>query len=94
MSKRNITLLVAIVSVMFLGGAVQRAVADPVTFLFTGNVTGVDPALAGTFDTTQTLSGFYTFESTLADSIPADPTVGLNREKCYADHTGSPSRAR
>ncbi len=53
------------------------AVADPITFLFTGNVNFVDPLLAGTFNTSQTLAGSYTFESTLADTAPADPTVGF-----------------
>jgi len=46
------------------------AVASPITFLFTGSVTGVDPALSGTFDTTQTLSGSYTFDSTSAFGCP------------------------
>jgi hypothetical protein len=49
------------------------AVADPITFLFTGNVTFVSPELSGRYNTSQTLSGFYAFESTQTDLF-TDPT--------------------
>jgi hypothetical protein len=71
-------LVVAIVSVMFLGGVRQEAVADPITFYFTGNVIAVDLPLAGTFNTAQILTGSYTFDpSTMADLNLADPDHGI-----------------
>jgi hypothetical protein len=54
-----------------------EALATPITFTFTGTVASVAPALAGTFNTTQTLSGSYTFESSSPDLDPADPTRGV-----------------
>lgn len=56
--------------------AVSSANATPVTFSFTGTVTGVSANVAGTFNTTQTLSGSYTFESTSAD-LNATPSLGV-----------------
>jgi hypothetical protein len=53
------------------------ASGNPITFLFTGNVTFVDPELSGTFNTTQTLTGSYTFDSTLADGAPGDTSFGI-----------------
>ena len=73
MNKRLVTII------LFLGflAAPAVALADPITFLFTGNVTSVAGVLSGTFNTTQTLSGSYTFDSTLADQLPADPILGM-----------------
>jgi hypothetical protein len=53
------------------------AAAEPITFDFAGNVTFMNPLLSGTFDTTQSLSGFYTFESTTPDLFPANATTGF-----------------
>ncbi len=44
--------------------------AYPVTFHFEGNVGWVNSALSGIFDSTQTLSGYYTFQSDAADTNP------------------------
>ena len=62
---------------LLLGTALSGPVsASPITFAFTGNVISVDAPLSGTFNTSQTLSGFYTFESTTPDTVPLDPTLG------------------
>ena len=53
----------ALVAVALALTAPIEAFATPITFTFTGNVTFVDPLLAGTFNPAQTLSGSYTFES-------------------------------
>jgi hypothetical protein len=45
--------------------------ADPITFGFTGNVIGVN-GLTDTFNTSQTLSGFLTFESSTQGVIEED----------------------
>ena len=39
-------------------------------FNFTGDVTSVHPSVNSTFNTSQTLTGFYTFETDSADSNP------------------------
>jgi len=62
---------------LLLGTALSGPVsASPITFAFTGNVNSVSAPLSGTFNTSQTLSGFYTFESTTPDTVPLDPTLG------------------
>ena len=63
------------VALLFLGGRMQPAAAEPLIFAFEGIVTFVDSPLAGTFNTTQTLWGYYIFESTTPDSDP-DPASG------------------
>ena len=62
------------------------AVADPITFNFTGDVTLVFPELSGTFNTTQSLSGFFTFESTLTDDIGL-PILGRYFSLTYGEFT-------
>jgi hypothetical protein len=54
-----------------------EVLAAPIAFTFTGNVTFVDPALAGTFNTTQTLSGFHIFESLAPDLDPRPHQGGV-----------------
>jgi hypothetical protein len=58
-----------VVAGIFLGGGgiFQKAHAALITFEFEGIVNSVDPELAGTYNTTQTLSGTYTFDSDAAD---------------------------
>ena len=51
-------------------------VATPITMNFTGTVVAVNPMLSGTFNTTQTLSGSYTFELSSPDLDP-DPGRGI-----------------
>jgi len=48
--------------------AATKASASPITFTFTGTVTAVDPVGAGTFSTSDQLSGQLTFDSGLNDS--------------------------
>jgi len=63
---------------LLLGTALCAPVsASPITFAFTGNVISVSAPLSGTFNTSQTLSGFYTFESTTPDTVPLDATLGF-----------------
>ena len=63
---------------LLLGTALSGPVsASPITFAFTGNVNSVSAPLSGTFNTSQTLSGFYTFESTTPDTVPLDATLGF-----------------
>ncbi len=65
----------AFAGALVVGGMAQNAEATLITFNFEGYVNGVSPALAGTFNTTQTILGSYTFDSTTPDTN-ADPTVG------------------
>jgi hypothetical protein len=60
----------SIALVVALLGAPARA--DLITYTFTGKVTSVDPALAGTFSAGQTLTGQYTFDPT------TPPVAGSN----------------
>jgi hypothetical protein len=62
-------------SILFLLSFSNMVYADYVTFNFTGTVTSVDTQLSGQFNTSQTLSGFYTFDSNTAD-IDADFNIG------------------
>jgi len=66
----------AFAGALVAGGMAQTVEAAPITFHFEGPITSVSPALAGTFNTTQTMSGSYTFDSTTPDAVPANPTVG------------------
>ena len=56
--------------------AVTPAMAAPVTFAFTGLVSNVPGSLNPPFNTTQTLSGSYTFNSLTSDSV-ANSNRGL-----------------
>jgi hypothetical protein len=55
------SLLAAAVGLVLLE-APREVLAAPITFTFTGNVPFVGPELAGTFNTSQTLTGSYTIE--------------------------------
>jgi hypothetical protein len=73
----------SLVSVSLAMALNSNATAMPVTFSFQGTVDAVDTfvsgpnPLAGTFNTTQTISGSFTYESSTADALPGDPTQGI-----------------
>jgi hypothetical protein len=67
--------MIYVIAAVLLGGLIESAAAAPIIFAFTGNVTHVDPALAGTFNTSQSLWGYYIFESTTPDT-DLDPSEG------------------
>ena len=62
-----------ILSLGLLLAAGPPAQAAPITFDFGGTVTSVDPALAGSFAVSQSLTGSFTYEST---SLPSSPGGG------------------
>jgi len=64
--------------VLSVAAWISSANADSVTFNFTGTVNTVAAPLAGTFNTTQSLSGSFTFDSNSAD-LQIDPNIGLYR---------------
>ena len=56
------------------------ASATPITWTFSGTITGVDDLehrLDGSVVLGTPFRGSYTFESTMADDLPNDPTVGM-----------------
>ena len=63
--------------------AVTPAMAAPVTFAFTGVLSNVPGSLNPPFNTTQTLSGFYTFNPSTPDSV-----ANLNRGQYNGAVTG------
>ncbi len=64
--------LCLILGSLIAGGAADApAVAASITFNFTGAVSDVHPSLFPTFNTSQTLSGSYTFNSLTPDSNPS-----------------------
>jgi hypothetical protein len=65
--RKNL-LVVATAIIVMIGSAVQHANAELITFNFEGTVTDVPTELEGTFNTSQSISGSYTFESTTADT--------------------------
>lgn len=65
--RKNL-LVVATAFIVMIGSAVQHANAELITFNFEGTVTDVPTELQGTFNTSQSISGSYTFESTTADT--------------------------
>lgn len=58
--------------------ALGQASASPVTYVFTGTVTSVDPGLAATFNTSQTLSGSFTYESATPGVFYGSPASGFS----------------
>ncbi len=56
----------AVIGIALLAGLPTMARATLITYNFSGTVDTVDPALASTFSTGQTLTGSYTFDSTIA----------------------------
>ena len=68
---------IVVASLAIVAGYGRDAGADLITFKFTGSVTAVGSALTGTFNTTQTISGSYGFDSATPDVAFADPTVGI-----------------
>ncbi len=68
-----------------LFGSTQAALAAPITFFFGGSVGHVDPLLSSVFNSTQTISGSYTFESMTPNSMGGltqaeypDSIIGVN----------------
>ena len=69
------TVVLALLLAIGLGTG-NMAMAFPQTFLFSGDVTGVDPRLGMRFNTTQKFSGSYTFNTATDDNFSADLTFG------------------
>jgi hypothetical protein len=67
--KKLIVLLAGALSFIFCA---ELACAEPITFTFSGTVETVDSNLSSQFDTSQTLSGYYTFESLTVDQDALD----------------------
>lgn len=63
---------------LFVLIGVQSAHADSITYNFTGTVHQVDPSLSGTFNTSQTLSGSFTFETTTAGTLNGSNASGFS----------------
>ena len=61
------------------------AQAAPITYNFTGKVDSVSPALSGTFNTSQTMSGSFTYEST----NPGVLCSGCSESNGYSDYYGA-----
>jgi hypothetical protein len=71
--------VVLTVAMVFFSLATCRlAWASPVTYDFTGTVTEVDPSLSGIFDTSQTLSGSFTYESSTAGVLFGSEASGFS----------------
>lgn len=73
--KRN--QLASIVAAIVLVAWSAPSRADLITFSFAGTVDSVDPALAGTFSTGQTLTGTYTFQSTTPARAGSNSTFAV-----------------
>lgn len=70
MRKSSLLLITALCIIAVLGSQ-QNALSIPRTFNFEGTVTTVPDQISATFNTTQTITGSYTFESSQPDSDPA-----------------------
>ena len=68
MKRFNVRVGLGIILCGLLSGGLTVATAAPVTFSFTGAVSHVDTELFPTFNTSQTLTGSYTFNSLTSDS--------------------------
>src|SRR5437762_4516413 len=77
---RHGLLAIGILSIGVVPAAVEEAHATLITFNFQGTVSSVDASLSTRFNTTQTLSGSYTFESTTpgVGSMPDRKSTRLN----------------
>ena len=62
--------------VLLMGAGSARAAL--ITYNFTGTVSSVDAGLAGTFNTSQTLSGSFTYESSTAGSLSGTQSSGFS----------------
>jgi hypothetical protein len=52
--------------------------AGLITYTFTGSVLSVDPALAGTFNTSQTLTGTFTYDDSAAGTLTGTQSSGVS----------------
>jgi hypothetical protein len=75
-SKTAFLPLLAVAGVLLL--ASSGAQADTITYTFTGTVTSVDPSLSGTFNTSQTLSGSFTYESSTPGFLNGSDSSGFS----------------
>ncbi len=75
-SKAVFLSLVAVAGVLLL--AASGAQANTITYTFTGTVTSVDPSLSGTFNTSQTLSGSFTYESSTPGFLNGSDNNGFS----------------
>ncbi len=57
-------------SVLIFGIGVQNGYTSLMTYDFTGDVTFVSPGLSGYFNTTHTVSGSITYDTSTPDSYP------------------------
>jgi hypothetical protein len=72
MKFSKVILLLASIGIFFLGVMNQEGYASLITYDFTGSVVIVDPLLSGQFNTTQTISGSFTYDTSTPDSDPTD----------------------
>jgi hypothetical protein len=71
MKRLNLYAGLGLILWSLLSGGLMAATAAPVTFSFTGAVSDVHASLFPTFNTSQTLTGSYTFNSLTPDSNPS-----------------------
>nr|MBA3753474.1 hypothetical protein [Nitrospira sp.] len=79
MRQVSLSLWIGAISLQWNCVFTADASADLVTFGFTADVVDVSERLSSTFNTSQTLSGVLTYESSTPDLMPLDPTVGQYR---------------
>jgi hypothetical protein len=75
MKKATVIALFAMVGLM---ANTAPGSAEQVTYTFTGTVGSVDPSLSGTFNTTMTLSGSFTYETTTPGVLQGTELNGLS----------------
>src|SRR4051794_1474730 len=75
---RAVFVMFAFTASVLLGAsiAVAPATAAIITYSFSGAVTGVSPKLSSTFNTTQTMSGLMTVDSTNTSGPVGHPGIG------------------
>lgn len=73
MAFRGFKVVTAFATVMFFANGLSGpARAATYEVVFTGNVTSVEATLSGSFDTTQSLAGSYTFNSSVSANAGSD----------------------
>ena len=70
-------LFVATFTVVSLGAVAVDASASSISFSISGTVDSVSAGLSSLFNTSQTLTGSYDFESTTSDDLLGDTTQGV-----------------
>lgn len=74
---------ITILTLLSLG--IGSAEATPITYTFTGAVTFVDPSLSGQFNTSQSLTGSFTYESTTPGILCGAPCTEAFGFRNYFD---------